>query len=90
MDWTLFQQELAKAEGIAGLRHALDSKYRQICELARRDWERLFGGKDPADVCVSVRVKVIPSNATRGSGFLKSRRQTISKPGTKRLPRFAQ
>ena len=90
MEETLFQRELAKAEVIAGLRHALDSKYRQICKGARRDWERLFGRKDPADSCVSVRVAVVPSSATRGSGFLKSRRQSISKSTTKRLPRFAQ
>ena len=90
MEETPFRQELARAEAIAGLRHALDSKYRQICKVARRDWERLFGGKDLADACVNVRVAVSPSNATRGSGFLKSRRQSISKRATKRLPRFAQ
>jgi hypothetical protein len=90
MEETRFQQHMAKAEVIAGLRHALDSKYRQICEVARHDWERLFRGKDPTDACVNVRVAVTPSSATRGSGFLKSRRQSNSRPATKRLPRFAQ
>ena len=90
----LFQRELAKVEVVAGLRHALDLKYRRLCQAARADWERLFGSKDPADACVSVRVAVEPiaiqSSAIRGSGFLKSRRQPVSKSGAKgSLPRLA-
>jgi hypothetical protein len=90
----LFQRELAKVEVIAGLQQALDLKYRRLCEAARSDWERLFGGKDPADACVSVRVAVEPlaiqATAIRGSGFLRSRRQPASKSGAKAsLPRFA-
>jgi len=90
----LFQRELAKVEVVAGLRHALDLKYRRLCQAARGDWERLFGRKDPADACVSVRIAVEPiaiqSTAIRGSGFLKSRRQPVSKSGAKgSLPRLA-
>ena len=89
----LFQTELAKLEAIAGLRQALDSQYRRMCEAARSDWERLFGGKDQADACVSVRVAdetpAVQTTATRGSGFLKSRRPTGPKTGTKHLPGFA-
>jgi hypothetical protein len=86
----LFQRELAKVEIVAELRHALDLQYRRLCEGARADWERLFSGRDPADACVSVRVAPIPSSTTRGSGFLKSRRQQASKSGAKAsLPRFA-
>jgi len=84
-----FQRELTKVETIAGLRQALDLRYRRLCEAARSDWERLFGDKDPADACVSVRVTAIPSGATRGSGFLKSRRPSGPKTATKRLPGFA-
>jgi len=83
-----FQRELTKVETIAGLRQALDLRYRRLCEAARSDWERLFGDKDPADACVSVRVAVEPG-ATRGSGFLKSRRPSGPKTATKRLPGFA-
>jgi len=90
----LFQTELAKVEVVAGLRHALDLKYRRLCQAARADWERLFGSKDPADVCVSVRIAVEPiaiqSTAVRGSGFLKSSTQPVSKSGAKgSLPRLA-
>src|SRR5205823_14970187 len=74
---SLFQREVAKAEVIAGLRHALDVQYRRFCQAARADWERLFGS-DPADACVTVRVAGVESTALRGSGFLKSRR-AISK-----------
>ena len=84
-----FQRELTKVETIAGLRQALDLRYRRLCEAARSDWERLFGDKDPADACVSVRVTAIPSGATRVSGFLKSRRPSGPKTATKRLPGFA-
>ena len=84
-----FQRELTRVETIAGLRQALDLRYRRLCEAARSDWERLFGDKDPADACVSVRVTAIPSGATRGSGFLKSRRPSGPKTATKRLPGFA-
>ena len=52
----LFQRELARVEILAGLRHALDLRYRRLCNAARSDWERLFRAKDPADACVSVRV----------------------------------
>jgi hypothetical protein len=89
----VFQTELVKLEAIAGLRQALDSHYRRMCEAARSDWERLFGGKDPADSCVSVRVAnepiAIQAPATRGSGFLKSRRSSGPKPASKGLPGFA-
>ena len=85
-----FQRELAKIETIAGLRHALDLRYRRLCEAARADWERLFGSNDPADACVTVRVAGEPVTIqTRGSGFLKSRRPLEAKPAAKRLPGFA-
>jgi hypothetical protein len=45
---------LAKVEVVAGLRHALDLKYRRLCQAAQGDWERLFGSKDPADACVII------------------------------------
>jgi hypothetical protein len=84
---TLFRREGAKAEALAALSHALDCTYRGICEAARRDWEHLFPAKEPADSCVTVRVSPVAAGATRGSGFLKSRQQKVSK--TKGLPRFA-
>lgn len=85
---SLLKQEVEKAETIAGLRRALDLQYQRLCQLARADWERLVG-PDPADVCVTVRIH--PATATRGSGFLKSRRPAITKMVAKNpVPRFAQ
>ena len=82
------EQEVEKAEIIAGFRHALDLQYQRLCRLARADWERLVGA-DPADGCVTVRVQAT-APSTRGSGFLKSRRQGVSKPAAKAsTPRFA-
>src|SRR5947207_3262369 len=43
---TPFQKELTKVEMIAGLRNALDLRYRRLCQAARSDWERLFGDND--------------------------------------------
>ena len=85
---SLFQRELAKAEVIAGLRHALDVQYRRFCEAARADWERLFGS-DPTDACVTVRVAGVESSAIRGSGFLKSRRPISKSSGKSSVTRFA-
>lgn len=86
---SVFTRASEKAEIVAGLRQALDLRYRQICQAARADWERLFGG-DPADACVTVRVQTSASTATRTSGFLKSRRKPSSKSEAKgSVRRFA-
>ena len=86
---SVLEQEIEKAEILTGIRHVLDLTYRRMCQAARADWERLFG-TDPADSCVTVRVETKPSTATRGSGFLKSRRQAASKNGANGpVPRFA-
>jgi hypothetical protein len=82
--------EVEKAEIVAGLRRAFDLQYQRLCRLARADWERLVGS-DPADASVTIRIQTAPSIATRGSGFLKSRRPTIAKIVAKNpVPRFAQ
>ena len=84
----IFQQELAKVELLTVLRHALDFRYRHLCQAARADWERLFG-KDPADSCVTVRVATAPAGAVRGSGFLKSRRPVSKSTAKSSMPSFA-
>ena len=83
---TLFEREVANAEVIAGLRHALDAQYRRFVAAARADWERLIGS-DPSDACVAVRVSPNQPAAIRGSGFLKSRRPIAKANGS--VPRFA-
>lgn len=85
---TLFQRELAKAEVIAELRHALDFKYRLFVDSARADWERLFGS-DPSDACITVRVAADQPAAIRGSGFLKSCRPASDSHGKSSVPRLA-
>ncbi|HME88034.1 MAG TPA: hypothetical protein VKE30_02335 [Chthoniobacterales bacterium] len=84
-----FREELTKVEIIAGLHHALDLRYRHLRDAARGDWERLFGNKDLADSCVTIRVATIQSGAIRGCDFLKSRRQSGRKSHTRPLTRFA-
>jgi hypothetical protein len=82
-------QEIEKAELLTGIRHALDLTYRRVWQAGRADWECLFGS-DSADACVTVRVQTSPATATRGAGFLKSRRQLVSKSRLKgSVPRFA-
>lgn len=83
------KQEIEKAEFIAAVRYAVDLRYRRLCQAARADWERLIGS-DPSDACVTVRVQTSPQNATRGSGFLKSRRRPVSKSHANgAMPHFA-
>src|SRR3989442_15313232 len=94
-DSSAIETQMLKFEMIEGLQRAIDRNYRRLLKAARADWKRLFGGKDPSDVCVSVRTTVAKTkreeHGLRGSGFLKSRRQPVSKSGDKSsLPRFAQ
>jgi hypothetical protein len=84
----LFQKELAKVELLAALRQAVDFRYRNLCQAARADWERLFG-KDPADSCVTVRIAANPAPAIRGSGFLKSRRPISKLTAKNSVPHYA-
>jgi hypothetical protein len=35
---------------------AIEKKYGALISAARKDWERKFSGRDPADSCVTVRV----------------------------------
>ena len=85
----LLERELEKAEILGGLQHALDQSYGRLRERARADWERLIGA-DPADACVTVRIQTDRLSETRGAGFLKSRRQRVSRAGAKgSLPTFA-
>ncbi len=44
------------ADLTAPLRKALDQKYGQVIDAARKHWERNLGGKDPSDACVRVRI----------------------------------
>ena len=82
-------QEIERAEILTGIRNTLDLTYRRARQAARADWERLFNG-DPADTCVTVRVQTSPATATRGAGFLKLRRQLVSKSRVKgSVPHFA-
>ena len=35
---------------------AIEKKYGALICAARKDWERRFAGRDPADACVSVHI----------------------------------
>ncbi len=55
------QPKLATAQLIATLQHALDRKYEQMREAARRRWEIANAGRvDPSDACVRVRIAPRP------------------------------
>ena len=56
-----------EADLTAPLRKALDQKYGQVVDAARKHWERNFGGKDPSDACVSVRISCNTLAAPRPS-----------------------
>jgi hypothetical protein len=48
--------DLLSYRSIEALHKALDQSYRHILETAKTDWQRLFGGSDPRDACVTVRI----------------------------------
>ena len=83
------QNEAVKSELIEGLQRAIDRNYRRLLDAARADWERLFGGKDPSDACVSVRInstaaEMSPSTKLR-AGYLPKRAETPSGKTRRRL-----
>lgn len=61
MNYYLQTQDLLKGratnrELIIGLRGALDQSYSRVLKAASDEWQRRFGGKEPSDSCVSVRI----------------------------------
>jgi hypothetical protein len=64
---------------ISGLKHALDMNYARVMEIARKEWEHTYAGKDPSDACVSVRISSGNSgkNALPCGGILKKPRSSL-------------
>jgi hypothetical protein len=60
-------QGAAESE-LTGLRKALDGAYGRVLQTARREWGRNFGGFDPSDACVSVRIS--GGNSLRSQRYL--------------------
>ena len=52
----LLNGHATNGELIIGLRTALDQSYSRVVKAASDEWQRRFGGKDPSDSCVSVRI----------------------------------
>jgi hypothetical protein len=47
------------------LHYALDDTYRRLLTTAKTDWQRLFGGQDSSDSCVSVQIRARLNGKTR-------------------------
>jgi hypothetical protein len=77
---------------IEGFQRALDKNYQRLLEVARSDWQRQFGGTEPSDACVSVRIRsaeiTTQKRTVARSGFLPASRRTSS-PNGKRCKHFA-
>ena len=50
------REEVLRIEIVEGLHRALDKNFERVRENARREWESRFGGIDPSDACVRVRI----------------------------------
>ncbi|MFL6515406.1 MAG: hypothetical protein ACJ8M1_10325 [Chthoniobacterales bacterium] len=50
------EEAISNCRTIESLQRALDHGYRGLLDRAKADWQRLFGGYDPSDSCVSVRI----------------------------------
>ena len=52
----LLDGHATNGELIIGVRSALDQSYSRVIRAASDEWQRRFGGKDPSDSCVTVRI----------------------------------
>ena len=79
-DFTAIETAMLKCETVEGLKRAIDNSSRRLLESAREEWERRFGGKDPRDACVSVRITGLdPAAQMQGvpaSGFVQTTQQS--------------
>ena len=51
------------------LLRVIEKKYGALISTARKNWERKFAGRDPADLCVTVRISADESQAERVTRF---------------------
>jgi hypothetical protein len=89
----LTESYLTALEMTSGLERAVDHNFRRLFETAKNEWEQRFAGNDPSDACVSVKIttgEVQTSRApVRGSGFVKSAKDSLPAKAKLPLPRFA-
>src|SRR3954468_24160806 len=57
--------EISQCSSTEGLHHALDHTYLRLLETAKTDWQRLFGGHDQSDSCVSVHIRARTNGKVR-------------------------
>lgn len=62
--------EVAADQLTDGFRAAVQNSYSRVFKIAQDEWERRFGGKDPSDACVTVRIS--PRSARRALTHVNS------------------
>jgi hypothetical protein len=82
------QLEIRECQTVRALHHALDRKYREALQAAKADWQRLFAGADPSDLCVSVRTDQPVS--VSGFGWIPNKQVSRSPNGKVPIPGFAR
>jgi hypothetical protein len=80
--------EIKDCQTVRALHHVLDRKYREALRTAKADWQRLFAGADPSDLCVSVRTDHTAS--VSGFGWISHKKLVRSPNGKVPLPGFAR
>ena len=74
----LLKGRASNGELITGLRCALDQSYSRMLKAAGDEWQRRFGGKEPSDSCVSVRIL----SGGKGQARRLSERQRMQRLGS--------
>ena len=82
------QLEIRDCQTIRALHDVLDRKYREALQAAKADWQRLFAGADPSDLCVSVRTSQLTSAS--GFGWISHKKPGDSPNGSFSVPGFAR
>ena len=75
----LLKGRATNRELIIGLRGALDQSYSRVLKAASDEWQRRFGGREPSDSCVSVRIS---SGGGKGQARRLGERERMQRLGS--------
>jgi hypothetical protein len=89
-----FEHEAMRCEILEGLQRALDHHYRRFIATAQKQWRERFGGKEPSDASVSVRIRARATKpkarTVSTAGFISARSKLARAKSSKfRFPGFA-
>jgi hypothetical protein len=89
MSETSNPEAISQCRSVESLHKALDQTYRHLLETAKADWQRLFGGAEPSDDSVTVRItkeQIAQELAgTPTAALLRRQRKPVKPRGRRRM-----